>query len=239
MSPSVLPLVLARVSYAAGPVCIIEDVSVALSAGVRSVILGANGAGKSVLLRLCHGLLRPTSGTISWQGPYPADPARRQAMVFQRPVMLRRSALANVALGLKLARVGARDRAARARQALQRVGLDAIAQRAARVLSGGEQQPLPRARSSAREPDVLFLDEPTAKLDPTATRTVEEIIAAIHRDGAKIVMTTHNLGLARRFADEILFLHRGRLVERAPADRFFFAPATPEAAAFLKEELPW
>jgi tungstate transport system ATP-binding protein len=236
--PTILPLVLDRVSYAVGATRIIDGVSCELGAATRSVILGPNGAGKSVLLRLCHGLLQPTSGSIAWRGAYPGDPLKRQAMVFQRPVMLRRSALANVAYGLKLAGLGRAAREARARDVLHRVGLAGLADRPGRVLSGGEQQRLALARAWALEHEVLFLDEPTASLDPAASRAVEEIITAIHAGGTKIIMTTHNLGQAHRLADEILFLDRGRLIERAPADDFFHRPGTPEAAAFIKGELP-
>ena len=237
-TPTILPLVLDGVALVAGGVPIIDGISAEIAAGARSVILGANGAGKSVLLRLCHGLLRPTAGRIVWHGANGSDPARRQAMVFQRPVMLRRSALANIIYALKLARMPRNERTARAHEALARAGLAGLADRSARVLSGGEQQRLALARVWALEPEVLFLDEPTASLDPAATRAVEAIIEAIHLTGTKIVMTTHNLGQARRLADEILFLHRGRLVERIAADRFFAGPATPEGAAFLREEMP-
>jgi tungstate transport system ATP-binding protein len=160
-------------------------------------------------------------------------------MVFQRPVMLRRSALDNVAYALKLAGVGPPERARRAWAALERVGLAALAARPARVLSGGEQQRLALARAWALVPEVLFLDEPTASLDPTSTREVEAIIAAIHAAGTKIIMTTHNLGQARRLGDEILFLDQGRLLERAPVQQFFSQPRTAQADAFIKGELPW
>ncbi len=236
---TILPLRLEAVSMMARGARIIDGISCELARGPRSVILGANGAGKSVLLRLCHGLLRPNEGNIVWHGANGVDPSHRQAMVFQRPVMLRRSALANVVYALKLGRVARAERRDRAEMALARVGLAEIADRPARVLSGGEQQRLALARAWALEPEVLFLDEPTANLDPTATRALEEIIQHIAEAGTKIVMTTHNLGQARRLADEILFIHRGRLLEKCPADRFFAAPASPEAAAFLKEELPW
>ncbi len=235
---TILPLVLDRVSYAVNGTTIIDNLSLEFSVGLRSVILGPNGAGKSVTLRLCHGLIKPTAGSIRWTGPYRGDPARRQAMVFQRPVMLRRSALANVAYGLKLAGLGVGARTDMARDYLDRVGLAAVADRPARVLSGGEQQRVALARAWALQPEMLFLDEPTASLDPAATRAVEEIVKAIAAAGTKIVMTTHNLGQARRLADEILFIDRGRLVERAPTSRFFNDPQSPEARAFLKEEMP-
>lgn len=229
-----LPLILEDVSFSAGGRDIIHAVSGEIAAGTRSVILGPNGAGKSVLMRLCHGLLTPTRGRVRWQENTP----RRQAMVFQRPVLLRRSALANVVYALKLAGHDAADSARRAQQALDAVGLLSLAQRPARVLSGGEQQRLALARAWALQPEVLFLDEPTANLDPQATRNIEGIISAIHAGGTKIIMTTHSLGQARRLGDEILFLSEGRLVERSNADDFFKQPRSPAAAAFLRAELP-
>jgi tungstate transport system ATP-binding protein len=153
--------------------------------------------------------------------------------------MLRRSAIANVTYGLELAGVPRVKREQRARDVLDAVGLTHVANRPARVLSGGEQQKLALARAWALEPEVLFLDEPTANLDPGATREVERIVDEIHASGTKIVMTTHNLGQARRLADEILFMSGGRLADHAPVERFFAEPSTGEAAAFIKGELPW
>jgi tungstate transport system ATP-binding protein len=226
----ILPLKLEQVSFRH----ILHPLSLQIEAGPSTIILGANGAGKSVLMRLMHGLLAPSSGKVSWSG---ADARRRQAMVFQRPVMLRRSAYQNVRYPLDVA--GAEDADRVAREALGEVGLSHVAHRPARVLSGGEQQRLALARAWALHPEVLFLDEPTASLDPTATREIEAVIRAFDGAGTKIVMATHNLGQARRLGDEVLYLHQGRVVERAPVEKFFAQPATPEAAAFIKGELPW
>lgn len=234
-----LPLALHDVSFAAGKAGIIRGITARIEAGPRSVILGANGAGKSVLMRLCHGLLTPTAGRIVWQGAKNGDVRRHQAMVFQRPVMLRRSALANVIYGLKLAGKSRSECELRAMDVLEVVGLVQHASRPARVLSGGEQQRLAIARAWALGPDVLFLDEPTANLDPAATQDIENIINAIHASGTKIIMTTHNLGQARRLGDEILFLSKGRLMEHTPIERFFREPASSEAATFIKGEIPW
>ena len=217
---SLLPLRLDGVEFAAGARHIIRGLSATIDAGPRTVILGPNGAGKSVLLRLCHGLLEPTAGTISWHSPELPGGPRRQAMVFQRPVLLRRTVLGNVMYVLKLSEVPLWQREERAREALRKVGLDAQSDQAARVLSGGEQQRLALARVWALRPEILFLDEPTASLDPGATHEIENVILALHAAGTKIVLVTHNLGQAHRLGDEILFLHQGRLVERAPADRF-------------------
>lgn len=237
--PTLLPLQLSEVVFAAGGRRIIDSISLTLEAGARTVIVGPNGAGKSVLLRLCHGLLPPTSGTIRWNAPELPGAPRRQAMVFQRPMLLRRSAQANVDYALRVAGVPRQRRDERARDALRSVGLDALARRSARVLSGGEQQRLALARVWALRPELLFLDEPTASLDPSATQEIERVIVALHAAGTKIVMVTHNLGQARRLGDEILFLHQGRALERAPANRFFLRPESREAAQFLEGQLPW
>jgi len=221
------------VSVVLGGVRALDGLSLSLEPGVRTVVLGPNGAGKSVLLRTLHGLIAPTSGTVSWHRP------TRQAMVFQRPVMLRRSALANIRYALAVNGMAEPQRTQVASSALARVGLDPIAYRPARVLSGGEQQRLALARAWALRPEILFLDEPTASLDPGATAEIERVIASIAAEGTRIVMTTHNLGQARRLADEIVFIHAGRVAERTAADRFFDQPASSEAKLFLQGELPW
>jgi len=235
----ILPLALEHVSFSVSGKTIIEPVSLGIEAGPCTIILGANGAGKSVLMRLMHGLLEPSSGRVAWREQDARRARRMQAMVFQRPVMLRRSALANVVYALEVAGIDAGKREKLALEALEEVGLRQVAQRPARVLSGGEQQRLALARAWALHPEVLFLDEPTASLDPSATREIEAVIRAFDASGTKVVMATHNLGQARRLGDEVLFLHQGRLVERAPVDRFFTQPSSAEAAAFIKGELPW
>ena len=235
----ILPLALEDLSFVAGGRTIIEPLRLAIEAGPSTIILGANGAGKSVLMRLMHGLIAPSSGTIRWSDPDPQWLRRKQAMVFQRPVMLRRSALANITYALELARVPRTEREALAFEALESVGLPHLAHRPARVLSGGEQQRLALARAWALHPEVLFLDEPTASLDPGATREIETVIKAFDAAGTKIIMATQNLGQTRRVGDEVLFLHEGRLAERAPVADFFARPATIEAADFIKGEIPW
>lgn len=235
----ILPLAVRDLSFAIDGRTIIDRVSVEISTGPSTIILGANGAGKSVLMRLMHGLLAPSAGQIGWSEPDPERRRRQQAMVFQRPVLLRRSALANIVYALKVARVPRGEREPLAVEALESVGLLHLAYRPARVLSGGEQQRLALARAWALHPEVLFLDEPTASLDPSATREIERVIQAFDAAGTKIIMATHNLGQARRLGDEVLFIHQGRVVEQAPVDRFFSQPVCAEAAAFVKGELPW
>jgi tungstate transport system ATP-binding protein len=214
----------------------LREVDFTLEEGARVVVLGPNGAGKSVLLRALHGLIAPTEGSVRWAGV--ARRPREQAMVFQRPVMLRRTAIANVEYALAVNGVDGGERRTRAGEALARVGLGHLAHRQARVLSGGEQQRLALARAWALRPRVLFLDEPTASLDPAAAGEVERVMGEIHAAGTALVVTTHVLGLARRLGGDVAFLHEGRLVERTAAEIFFRQPRTAQAAAFLEGELP-
>lgn len=236
MADALFPLEARGLSVRLGSHDALRNVDLDLDGTRRVVILGANGAGKSVLLRTLHGLLAPTGGTLRWAGSA-ARPAR-QAMVFQRPVLLRRSAIANIEYALGVNGVEGEERHRRASSALARVGLAHLADRQARVLSGGEQQRVALARAWALEPRVLFLDEPTASLDPTAASEVERIVGEIHASGTAVILTSHNLGLARRFADDIVFIHEGRITEKTPAASFFASPASPEASLFLQGELP-
>ncbi|MFC4353072.1 ATP-binding cassette domain-containing protein [Fodinicurvata halophila] len=237
--PSILPLKVSELRFAVREKQLVRGISFQLFDESRTVIIGPNGAGKSLTLRLCHGLLKPTGGEIAWTGPASSNVAKRHAMVFQRPVMLRRTARANLIHALSVAGVERSERPGRADAALAHFGLDELAERPARTLSGGEQQRLAIARAWALKPQVLFLDEPTSALDPAATRAIEQMIHAIHAEGVKIVMTTHDMGQARRIADNVLFLHHGQLLEQTPADRFFDEPQTEEARAFIKGELLW
>jgi tungstate transport system ATP-binding protein len=236
---SILPMRAEGLRFEAGGLRLIKDLDFTLEPGPTTVICGPNGAGKSLLLRLCHGLIPPTAGRIVWAGTAAGEPRRHQAMVFQRPVMLRRSAAGNIEHALRLRGLERGERRRRIAEALALTRLARFADRPARVLSWGEQQRLALARAWALRPHVLFLDEPTANLDPAVTRVIEELIVEIRRQGTKIVLTTHDLGQMRRLGDEILFLHRGRLVERGPARQMLGSPATEAARAYFSGELYW
>ena len=223
--------------YAAGGRTLLGPLSLELEQGRRHIVLGPNGAGKSLLLRLLHGLIQPTAGSFAWVGTEAGAPPPSQAFVFQKPVMLRRSVRADLDLALAARGVAAELRPARIEEALDAVGLAHLAARPARLLSGGEQQRVALARAWALRPAVLFLDEPTASLDPAACRVIEATVTELHRQGVTIVMTTHDLGQARRMADQVLFLHHGLLLEVAPAEQFFVAARTAEARRFLAGEL--
>lgn len=213
---------------------LIDGIDLSLASESRTVIMGPNGAGKSLLLRLLHGLLRPTSGEVRWAGRVAdADVARRQAMVFQRPVLLRRSVAANIRYALAAARVPRAEREARLVEMLELARLGHLARAPARVLSGGEQQRLAMARALSTRPQVLFLDEPTASLDPASTLAVEELVRQAERGGAKIVLVTHDRGQAQRIAQDVVFVHGGRIAEHTPADQFFSCPRSEAGAAFL------
>ena len=213
---------------------LLAPTTLTLSGCQRTLIMGPNGAGKSLFMRLAHGLLRPSSGHVSWEGAPPV-----QAMVFQRPVLLRRSVIDNLIYALAVKRVPRRERKALAWQALEKFGLAALAKRPARVLSGGEQQRLTLARAWLLTPAVLFLDEPTSALDPAAIKAVEDAVNEFHQSGTRIVMTTHDLHQAKRLADDVLFMYGGQVLEHTSAERFFDTPASSQARAFIRGELVW
>lgn len=235
----ILPLVVDGLGFSVREQWLIKDVSFSLGARGRTFIVGPNGAGKSILLRLCHGLLSPTTGTVRWASGSSRQQRQRQAMVFQKPVLFRRSARANVEYALSVRGVAKKDVRQRADDALEATGLTGIAHRQARVLSGGEQQRLVLARAWALRPRVLFLDEPAAHLDPAATAAIENVIEQISNAGCKIIMVTHDLGQVRRLADEVLFLHQGQLLEQTASEDFLTHAKTQEARAFVEGQLLW
>jgi tungstate transport system ATP-binding protein len=231
-----LPVMLVEVGIVAGEVTILDDISLTLSPGAPTVLIGPNGAGKTTLLRAAMGLITVTRGSVTWGGRE-ASPPDHRAILFQRPTMLRRSAAGNVRYALAAAGVPRAARTERAAELLTLVGLAGLDRRAARRLSGGEQQRLALARALARDPAVLFLDEPTASLDPAATKAIEDIVRAVTARGVKVVMSTHDLGQAKRLAGEVVLLHRGRLIESGLASEFFAKPRTQEARTFIAGEL--
>lgn len=240
IATSILPLQLRGLTCEIGGERLLDAVSLDIPAGGLTALIGPNGAGKSLFLRLCHGLLRPASGTVLWQaGGGRRAGRKRHAMVFQHPVMLRRPVLDNLVHALEAVGEPRGEARRLAHAALDRFGLASLASRPARHLSGGEKQRLAIARAAILHPDVIFLDEPTSQLDQGATRQIERMLMELLAEGKTLVMATHDLGQARRLAQRILYFSRGRLVEDAPAERFFTNPASPEASAFLAGDLVW
>jgi len=242
---TVLPIEFHEVSYIRAETRVLDGITIRIAAGKPTVLIGPNGSGKTTFLRLAMGLLTPQAGQVLWAAQ-PQCPVTRMAFVFQRPMMLRRTVAENIRYALRAARAAgdagamraAREReSARIDELLALVGLEALGQRPARSLSGGEQQRVALARALARRPDVLLLDEPTASLDPAATKIVEDLLRAVAADGIKVILSTHDLGEARRLAGDIILLHRGRLLEHGSSSSFFNAPVTKEAAVFLAGEL--
>jgi tungstate transport system ATP-binding protein len=228
---SLLPLEIDGLSYFAGDEKLLDDISLTLDSTGISVIMGPNGAGKSLLLRLVHGMLTPDRGEIRWRRkPLDLATRRHQALVFQKPVLMRRSVAANLDFVLKTR--GARYRERRD-QLLRQAGLYAQRNRPARLLSGGEQQKLALARALATEPAVLMLDEPCASIDAASTQQIEDRLLQVRKRGVKIVLVTHDIGQARRLADDVIFMHRGRVLEYSTAPIFFEASSSPEARAYL------
>lgn len=231
VADALLPLEIDSLCYEVERERLIDDFSLSIGSSGISVVMGANGAGKSLLLRLIHGLLTPTSGAVRWGGAV-LDMAtrKRQALVFQKPVLLRRSVAANMDFVLKPCGGDYRER----RDAILReAGLYRQRQQPARQLSGGEQQKLALARALATDPAVLLLDEPCASIDSASTLQIENLLEHTRERGVKIILVTHDIGQARRLADDVAFMHGGRLLEYRPAAAFFETPQSAEAEAYL------
>jgi len=219
-------------TFAVDGKALVDQVDLSLPADTFTVIMGPNGAGKSLLVRLLHGLIPPSAGEIRWGGrPMSPDIRKRQAMVFQRPVLLRRSVAGNIDFALRLRGAANQERR---REILELIGLRERERQPARLLSGGEQQRLALGRALATGPEVLFLDEATASLDPASVLMIEQIVAKVRTEqGVKVMFITHDLGQARRLADDVAFMHRGKLVEHTPAERFFTQPASRAARDYV------
>jgi len=229
-----LPIIFENVTVTSDTVSILDRINLAFHSGSPSVLIGPNGAGKTTLLHVAMGLIMPSAGRVTWGGQQQAFSPQRRAIVLQRPVMLRRSVEANIRYALRTNATPRRDHIAhRVEELLSIVGLAHLKGRPARKLSAGEQHRLALARALARDPTVLFLDEPTANLDPAATRMIEDIICYVSRQGIKVILSTHDLGEARRLAGDVIFLHRGQIVEAREAAAFFENPATDMARRFL------
>jgi len=232
--PSNLPIRFEAVEYRAASLAILSGVTFNICPGEPTLLLGPNGSGKTTLLKLGMELLTPSAGRVTFAG-HQAGAGNRSALVFQKPAMLRRSVAANISFALAAAGRPAKPNVVE--HLLDQVGLAGFEHRPARRLSGGEQQRLALARALARDPEVLFLDEPTASLDPSGTKGVEDIIVRIANAGVKIVMATHDLGQARRLGGDVVFLVAGRVIERAASPDFFVSPSTDEARRFLAGDL--
>ncbi|MBY5935661.1 ATP-binding cassette domain-containing protein [Tateyamaria omphalii] len=200
------------------------------------VVIGPNGSGKTTLLRLMHGTARLTGGEVSWACDT-ATARHHQAFVFQQPVVLRRTVEENLTYPLQLRGVARKQARAAAREWAAKVGLEPHLTRRAMVLSGGEQQKLAIARALITDPALVFLDEPTASLDGRAMREIEAILLQAKADGTRLILSTHDMGQARRIADQIVFMLGGKVHETGPAPAFFEAPQTPEARAFLQGDI--
>lgn len=237
MVTSLFPIRLQGAVVAKRGKVLLGPVSTEIETGGATVIIGPNGAGKTTMLRLIHGLERATKGTVSFAISQTGDIHRKQCFVFQKPIMLRRSALENVAYPLLLRGVRRSEALASARAMISRIGLDNITDTRASFLSGGEAQKLAIARALVTAPELLILDEPTASLDSSAMRDIETLIKEALANGIEIIMTTHDMGQARRLASRIIFLHRGRLLEKTEASSFWKKPSSEEAQRFINGEI--
>lgn len=233
---SILPLSLKDVTVERDGKRLLGPINLDVEAQGLTMVLGPNGAGKSTLLRLMHGLVKPSSGRVRYAVPRGKAYAH-QAFVFQTPIMLRRSVLGNLSYPLTAHGTPRAEAEKQSLTWLKTLGLEGHEHQRASLLSGGERQKLALARALIRKPELLFLDEPCANLDGAATQDIERLIAQARDDGTRIFMATHDLGQARRLASDVLFVHHGQVLERAPAEAFFDSPQTNQAKAFLKGDI--
>ncbi len=237
---TILPLLVEDLTYEFDGERLLGPLSLSVNRAEALAIIGPNGAGKSLLLRLCHGLIAPSGGTIRFASAAGSIAApKRHAMVFQKPVMLRRSARENLIHACRAIGFSYGESLQRSGSALHRFGLASLADRPARRLSGGEQQRLAIARAAALDPEILFLDEPTAHLDPGATRQIEDMLITLKEQGMTLVFATHDLPQARRLAERVVFIHRGQVEEDDAASAFFAGPRSQSGKAFIAGDLLW
>lgn len=233
---SILPLKLTAATAHMRGKRLVGPIDFTLGSGGMTLVIGPNGAGKTTLLRLMHGLQRCSGGTLIWAVP-DAEAQQSQTFVFQAPIMMRRRVIDSLAYPLRLRGMAKRAARGRAQECAQRFGLEDLLSSWAPMLSGGEKQKLSLARALIVEPEVLFLDEPCANLDGSATREIEAILLAAKAAGTRIVMSTHDMGQAKRLADDMIFMHKGLLHETGVSAEFFATPLTPEARAFIKGDI--
>lgn len=239
VSQNLFPLKVEKLAYEANGKKLINNLNFQLEADGITALMGPNGAGKSLTLRLLHNLIEKTSGTISWNNETNQELIQNsQAMVFQKPVLLRRSVIENLRYNLHVKKItGKAQQSELIEEALTRAGLTKHANNPARLLSGGEQQKLAMARALMTKPSILFLDEPTASLDPNATIVIEDLIKAANKQGTKIILVTHDIGQAKRLAEEVLFLTAGQVSEQGPAKEMIANPKSKPAKQYFSGKI--
>lgn len=236
MVENLLPLTATGITVRRRGKTLLGPLDLTLGATGVTVVLGPNGAGKTTLLKALHGLERLNAGTVKWSIA-PEAARARQAYVFQTPILLRRTVHANLAYPLALAGVSTMQANKAIEDWATRCGLHRMLERPASRLSGGEKQKLALARALIAAPDLLFLDEPCTNLDGRSTREIEALLLAAHSTGTRIILATHDLGQARRLADEVLFLKDGKIHESGPAETCFATPQTEALRAFLQGDI--
>ena len=235
MTRTLLPITIDKLTLKAGEKTLLNNISLNITSSGILVIMGPNGAGKSLLMRCLHGLSQPDSGRILFAGDEINQTHRKsQALIFQKPVLLKRSVRQNLEFVRTLHRT---DNVVSIELALKNVGLSKLARQPSNQLSGGERQRLALARALMMRPQMLFLDEACANLDPASVSNIEEVLRQTCKDGQKIILITHDIAQAKRLADEVVFLHRGALCEHTPARVFFQSPKSKAARAYLDGQI--
>ena len=229
----ILPLTLSGTTARRKSKTLVGPIDLTITKGDSVMVMGPNGSGKTSLLRLMHGLERVRGGAAK----FAVDDSlaqSKQSFVFQSPTLLRRTVRENVALPLKLRKQPDTNQVD---IWLERIGLTAAADQPARSLSGGEKQKLALARAMITDPQLLFLDEPSASLDGQSTREIEAILTQVHANGTTVVMATHDMGQARRLGQTAVFIVQGEILEHGPMPDFLDHPKSARAGAFIAGDI--
>jgi len=230
-------LTITNLTYQSDGITLLHDITLSHANAGITTIIGANGAGKSLLLSALHGLIAPTSGHVSWGGTPAPDSKHTRSYVFQKPVILRRSVRANLAYPLQVQNQSKADQAEKIDQMLELSQLTSLADQPAASLSGGEAQRMTIARALITQPKTLLLDEPCSNLDPASTKLIEGMIHRFVAAGGSVYLSTHDMRQAKRLSNVVFFLQAGQLLEHSLANDFFAAPTTREGQAYLNGDL--
>ena len=231
---TLFPIRVKNLSLATPEKVLLHDLNCNFTQETLTAVIGPNGAGKSLFVRCLHGLTTPTNGTIDFGDKKLTEEIRRkQSMVFQTPQLLRRSVIDNIKFVAKLSSGNTKN----LDKLLDDTGLTAVRNQPARNLSGGEKQRLSLARAIVSNPEILFLDEATSSLDPSSVFIIENLITNIKSMGVKIILITHDIGQAKRLADDIIFMHKGKILETGLTLEFFKNPVTKAATSFLTGDI--
>jgi tungstate transport system ATP-binding protein len=229
-----LPLSVNKVSLIINEKKLLKEISFNVKKNNILSIVGPNGSGKTSLLKALHGIYKLSSGSISWGDCSINEIKKMQAMIFQNPLLLKRSVKDNITYVLKIRNNTKSEILNKTNEALNLCNINELQNQQAHTLSGGEKQKLAIARAWVLDPNILFLDEPTLNLDPPSVYEIEELIINMHAKNTFVIFSSHDLRQVRKLSKEIVFLYDGKLIEKTKSKKFFESAESDLAKSFLQ-----